>query len=109
MPASAHDWQVPVQAVWQQTPSTQKLEAHSFPDEHATPAAFFTQLPPLQTSGDTQSVSSAQVVLHAVAPQMYGSQAVVVTAWQVPVPLQVRAGVAVEPEQVAAAQTVPAP
>jgi hypothetical protein len=47
--------------------------------------------------------------LQAVAPQTYGSQAVVVTAWQVPVPLHVRAGLAVEPAQLAATQTVPAP
>jgi hypothetical protein len=33
----------------------------------------------------------------------------VVTAWQVPVPLQVRAGVVVDPVQLAATQTVPAP
>jgi hypothetical protein len=32
----------------------------------------------------------------------------VVTVWQVPVPLHVRAGVAVVPEQVAATQVVPA-
>jgi hypothetical protein len=30
-----------------------------------------------------------------------------VVIWQVPVPLQVRAGVKVEPEQLAATQTVP--
>jgi hypothetical protein len=31
------------------------------------------------------------------------------TVWQVPVPLQVRAGVNVDPEQVAATHTVPLP
>src|SRR3954467_11938556 len=54
------------------------------------------QAVPMQTFGDPQSVLLAQVVLHAVAPQMNGVHIDVVAAPQVPVPLQVRADVAVE-------------
>ena len=58
--------------------------------------------------GDRQSAFVVQVVLHAVVPHTNGEQFAVDTVWQVPVPLQVRAGVAVDPVQVAATQVVPA-
>jgi hypothetical protein len=104
---SAHDWQVPVQAALQQTPCAQKLELHWALLAQAAAAAFLVQLPPLQVNGATQSVSAVQVVLQAPLPQTYGSHADVVTVWQVPVPLHVRAGVSVEPVQEAGAQVVP--
>jgi hypothetical protein len=62
---------------------------------------------PVHTFGDAQSELEAHVVLHAAAPQMYGVQGVVVPAWQVPAPLQVRAELAVVPVQLAAAHCVP--
>jgi hypothetical protein len=68
VPASAHDWQVPPHAVWQQTPCAQNPKAHSLFDAQVAPTAFFTQLPPLQMNGEMQSVSTVHVVLHAVAP-----------------------------------------
>ena len=61
--ASAHDWQVPVQAVAQQTPWAQKPELHSAPVAQVAPRIFFEHVPPLQTLGETQSVSTVQVVL----------------------------------------------
>jgi hypothetical protein len=108
VPVSAHDWQVPEQAALQQKPCAQNPDVHWAPAVHAAPMAFVVQLPPLQVNGETQSVSAVQVVLHAPVPQTNGSQAEVDTVWQVPVPLQVRAGVSVEPVQLAATQLVPA-
>jgi hypothetical protein len=108
VPVSAHDWHVPVQLVAQQIPCEQKLLAHSVVVVQVEPLVFFEQTVPLQTLGLLQSVSAAHVVLHAVAPHRYGSQGDVAAAWQVPVPLHIRAADAVEPVQVAAAHCVPA-
>jgi len=107
VPVSAHDWQVPVQAALQHTPCAQNPDVHCAPVEQAAPVAFLVQLPLLQLNGDRQSVSAMQVVLHAPVPQTYGSQAEVLTVWQVPVPLQARAGVNVDPVHPAATQVVP--
>jgi len=107
-PAIAHDWQVPLHAVMQQTPCAQNPDRHSPPTPHATPGAFFAQLPPMQVKGATQSVSTVHVVRQAAPPQLYGSHMDVVAAWQVPVPLHDRDDVSVELVQVAAAQDVPA-
>jgi hypothetical protein len=109
VPLSAHDWQVPAQAALQQKPWAQKLEAHSVPAAQAVPMAFLPQVPPLQTLGDAQSALLVQVVLHAPVPQANGSHADVVAAWQVPVPLQVRAEVSVVPVQLGPAHCTPAP
>ena len=108
VPASAHDWQVPPQAVAQQTPWAQKPETHSPFAPQARPMPFFAQLPPWQVNGATQSASSVQVERHAVPPHTYGSHIDVVAAWQVPLPLHDRDAVSVEPVQVAAAHCVPA-
>jgi hypothetical protein len=55
-----------------------------------------------------QSLFEAQLVLHAVAPQAYAPQGVVVPALHVPEPLQVDAVVWLPPEQDAELpQTVP--
>jgi hypothetical protein len=61
-----------------------------------------------QRLGDTQSVSTVQVVLHAPVPQANGSHMDVVAVWHVPVPLHVRADVSVEPVQLDATHCVPA-
>ena len=61
----------------------------------------------LQTFGGLQSASLAQVVLHAVAPQAKAPHGVDAAARQVPIPSQVRAGVAAPILQVAGAQVVP--
>jgi hypothetical protein len=109
VPASAHDWQVPVQVVAQQTPCAQWAELHSVSPPHAAPIGFRPQLPLLQVFGDAQSVFVEQVVLHAPVPHAKGAQLDDVAVWQVPVPLQVLAGVKLVPEQVAATHCVPAP
>jgi hypothetical protein len=107
VPVSAHDWHVPAHAALQQKPCAQNPDVHWFPAVQAAPIALVVQLPPLQVNGAAQSVSAVQVVLHALVPQTYGLHEEVVTVWQVPVPLQVRAGVSVEPVQLAATQVVP--
>ena len=107
VPVSAHDWQVPAHAALQHTPCAQNPDVHCALVVQAAPVTFFVQLPPLQVNGETQSVSAVQVVLHAPVPHAYGSQAEVVTVWHVPVPLQLRAGVNVDPVQLAATQVVP--
>jgi|SRR6185369_42102 len=67
--ASAHDWQVPVQAVAQQTDCWQKPLAHSAETEQATPGGFLVQAPATQTLGATQSASAVHDPLHVVPPQ----------------------------------------
>jgi hypothetical protein len=109
VPASAHDWQVPPQAVPQQTPCAQLPVRHSPPAPQATPLAFLAQLPPMQVKGATQWASVVHVVRHAVPPQAYGSHIDVVAAWQVPVPLHDRDDVSVEPVQLSAPHCVPVP
>jgi hypothetical protein len=104
---SAHDWHVPAHAALQQKPCAQNPDAHSVAPPHAAPMDFFPQLPALHTFGLLQSALVVQVVLHAPVPQTNGSQLEVVAAWQVPVPLQVRADVSVTPVQLAAAHCVP--
>ena len=108
VPASAHDLQVAVHAVAQQIPCAQIPFAQSVLAVQVAPFGRLVQTLPMQTLGETQSVSAVQDVLQAPVPQVNGSQADDVAARQVPVPLQVRAGVNVDPLQVAAAHEVPA-
>jgi hypothetical protein len=107
VPVSAHDWQVPEQAALQQKPCAQNPEAHSVPAAQLAPMDFLPQLPALHTLGLLQSALVEQVVLHAPVPHPKGSQLDVEAAWQVPVPLHVRADVSVTPVQLAAAHCVP--
>src|SRR6185503_14006772 len=92
---SAHDWQVPEQAVAQQTPCAQKPEAHSVAIAQVRPSGFFEHVPPLQMLGATQSASAVHVVLHALAvvSQTYGLQGELAAAAHMPVPLHRRGGV----------------
>ena len=106
-PAIAHDRQVPVQAVAQQTPCSQNPVTHSAAAAQAMPVGFLPQAPLTQTFGATQSASPVQEILQALVPQEYAPHDWVVVGWQVPVPLQVRAGVKVEPVQLAATQALP--
>jgi hypothetical protein len=48
VPEIAHDMQVPVQALLQQTPCWQKPEAHSAAVEQVVPGVFKVQTPVLQ-------------------------------------------------------------
>jgi hypothetical protein len=98
----AHAWHVPVQAVLQQTPSTQKPEVHWRPDVQAAPLPDFRMQPvEPQYALASQSVWSTQLVRHAapVAAHLYGRQLVVVFGAQtlVVVPEQVLAEYNVEP------------
>jgi hypothetical protein len=112
-PAIAHDEQLLVQVVAQQTPCWQcAAEAtHWLSAVQAAPCDRRPQLlvVVLQVFGDAQSVVAAQVVLQAfsVVSHANGVQSDELTVLQTPVPSQVRAGVNVEPEQLCAAQTVP--
>jgi len=54
-----------------------------------------------------QSLSAAQLVLHAVAPQTYGEHFTVPLLWQVPEPLQVSAFVSTPAEHEDALHCVP--
>jgi hypothetical protein len=107
-PASAHDRQVPVQAVSQQTPCAQKPDTQDAAAVHAAPGGSLPQLPLAQTLGATQSAFVVQVTLQADAPQAKGVHVAVVAGRQVPAPSQVRDCVRVDPVHEAAAQLVPA-
>ena len=107
VPASAQDLQVPVQAVAQQVPCSQKPDRHSEAPPQVRPVGFLPQAPLTQTLGATQSVSAVQPILQELVSQTYAPHDCGVVAWQVPVPLQVRAGVSVGVVQVAATQVVP--
>lgn len=106
----AHDWQVPLQALLQQTPCWQKPEAHSAAVEQLVPGVFRAQAPAMHTSGATQSASAVHVVLQAVPPLAqvkFPGQAPAVTGRQVPAPSHVWAGASVEPLQLGATHCVP--
>lgn len=94
---SAHDMQVPVQAVLQQTPWAQKFDAQAEPTVQGAPGGSLPQLLLVQEFGDTQSVFEEQVVLQEVVPHSNGSHMTVVAARQVPAPSQVWACVSVDP------------
>jgi hypothetical protein len=64
VPASAHDWQPPVQLLLQQTPCWHRPDAHSVPLVQAVPSVFFEQTPLLQTLGGTQSADVMHMVRH---------------------------------------------
>ena len=93
----------------QQTLCWQKPEAHSAAVAQAVPGVFKVQTPELQMYGETQSELAEHDVLQAVAvlQTRFPEQAAAVTVWQVPVPLQVWAGVSVETLQIGAAHWVP--
>jgi hypothetical protein len=106
---SAHDMQVPVQALLQQTPCAQKFDAHAEPEVQGAPGGSLPQLLLVQELGETQSAFVEQVVLQAVVPHWKGSHIAVVAARQLPAPSQVCACVSVEPVHDAAApHSVPA-
>jgi hypothetical protein len=101
-------WQVLLQAVLQQTPSTQKPLAQSPAPRHAVPfCSCGTQALPAQWKPVVQSAFETHVVAHAVAPHMYAPHDASLTVWQTPAPLQVRAGVCVEPVHDSPTQVVP--
>ena len=115
LPETLQAWQVLQELELQQTPSTQlSLVKQSVLAVQACPRRFLvpqTLVSGSQMSGDRQSVSAEQADLQAVVPlQRYGTQLLLVAAWQPPLPSQVRPEVSVEPAagQIGAAQEVPA-
>jgi len=62
VPASAHDRQLPVQALMQQVPCSQKPLAQSPGAEQVAPLGFLAHEVPLHTLGATQSFDVAHVV-----------------------------------------------
>jgi hypothetical protein len=68
--AAVHAWQVPVQALLQQTPSAQKPDAHCDAAAHALPfPSAGAQTPAVQLSPGMQSALVAHEVLQAPAAQ----------------------------------------
>jgi hypothetical protein len=68
VPVIPHERQLPVQAVRQQVPCSQKLLEHSPAVVHAAPLGRLPQLPPVQTLGATQSASAVQVTRQVPEP-----------------------------------------
>jgi hypothetical protein len=66
---SAHDWQAPAQAVWQQIDWEQKPDRHSAAVAQACPLFLRPQEPvALQTAGEAQSASAVHEFLHTLTP-----------------------------------------
>src|SRR5215471_4048395 len=90
---SAHDLQIPVQAVWQQIPCSQKVDRHSSLLVQMAPAGLRPQSPFAQVAGGRQSASAVHVALQAAVPQRYGKQDDVPGTTQVPAPSQLDSAV----------------
>jgi len=91
---SAHDWQLPLQALSQQTPCAQRVDAHSAPAEHDAPTFFLPHELPLQTFGERQlPFVIVQALKHAEPLQTYGLQGSESGATHWPVALHVDGGV----------------
>jgi hypothetical protein len=95
-PGTSQAWHWPLQAVSQQTPSTQLALAHWFGAPQPAPfASLVTQMPAAQNWPAVQSPSEAQLPRQAVGPQAKGLQLWVWTGGQLPAPSQEAARVAV--------------
>jgi hypothetical protein len=94
----------------QHTPSTQNPDWHSFAMLQLPPVGFFwVHTPPMQKVPAAQSALVLQAVAQLVGlAQLYGAQLEDWPAAHVPIPSHC-CPVSVEPEQVAAPQTVPGP
>ena len=107
-PVSAHDWQTPVQLVWQQICCEQKPDPHSTAVTQACPIPLRPHEPVLlQTAGDWQSPSRLQASLQTLTPHWYGKQGPALGVTHFPAPSQAeaagerrRAAGQVEPMQV---------
>ena len=89
-PGTPHDKQVPVQAVAQQKPCAQIVDAHSPPAVQAAPLGFLPQLVPTHTFPVEHWVLTEQVSRQTslVAAQTYGAQSRPLPGRHPPVPLQ---------------------
>ena len=91
--SSAHDLQIPLHAVWQQTPCSQNPERHSCAPKQAAPGGLSPQVPLVQTAGGLHWASVVHEGLHAFAPHWYGKQSVAAGVTQAPAPLHVDSAV----------------
>jgi hypothetical protein len=109
VPTSAHDVQLPVQAVMQQTPCAQKLLWQSPATAQLAPIGRSPHELPLQTFGGAQSASAVHVDLQAATPHLNGKHEVGAGVTHAPAPSHADAGVSVMPlaGQLAAPQGVP--
>jgi hypothetical protein len=108
LPAIAHDMQVPVQAVAQQTPCAQNPELQSVAVAQLAPIGPLPQLPFLHVLPVAQSPSTVQVVLHwPPAAQENGAQDWLGVGTQVPTPSQRPEKVSVDPVQPPCWQSTP--
>ena len=99
---------MPLQAVVQQTPCAQIVDAHSLPVAHAAPGGFGPQLPFTHAAPATQSADVAQVARHLPSPpHVYGAHELLVAAPHSPSPSHSAANVTVDPVQLGVLQIVP--
>jgi hypothetical protein len=87
-PVWLQEKQLAVQALPQQTPCAQKVEAHSLPAAQTAPSGFFPQELFWQTAGGAQPASLAQEEPQAAPLQRKGAQEVAAGETHLP-PLQV--------------------
>jgi hypothetical protein len=98
-----------VQALSQQTPSTQCKDAHSRSAVQSRPLPLGPQLPPTQVRGATQVASLVQLFRQAPPAQVEGAQLMPTPASQAPSPSHRPAGTKLPlPSQRAGSHTVPA-
>ena len=107
LPGSAHDLQAVLQAVAQQTPWAQLLDAHSAPFEQSAPFIFLPQELPLQTLGGMQFALLLHASKHRWPLHANGAHGRELGATHWPVALQVDAAVNTLLAQRSPAQTVP--
>jgi methionyl-tRNA synthetase len=98
----------PWQASPQQTPSTQKVLAHSAPFMQACPVCLRPQLPSTQACPAWQSASVVQVESHALTEHLKGAHTCTPGARQTPLPLHVPAVARRSPAHAGGMQTVSA-
>jgi hypothetical protein len=107
VPGRAQDLHAALQAVAQQTPCAQTLEAHSTFEEQPAPGSFLPHELPLQTFGATQFVDTVQATKHFCPLQANGAQGLEPGATHCPVLLQAEAAVKTLLAHFSPAQTVP--
>jgi hypothetical protein len=100
--------QVPVQAVSQQKPSTQKPVRHSLAAPQLWPFCFLPQEPSRHRLPAVQSALLAQLPLQVFCAQTKGAQATGLPSTQVPAPSHTLMGISLPPEQLAGLHSVPA-
>ena len=111
VPTSAHDMQLPLQAVMQQTPWAQNPLWQSPGAAQLAPGGRKPHDPLLQTLGVAQSASAVQVDLKARLPHLNGKQELCGGVTHAPAPSHADAGVSVLvfAGQLAEAHGVPCP